>query len=132
MNKVFTAIGLMSGTSCDGVDASIIQSDGEDQLELIKNHYIPYDNETKNEIINIKRKINDSKDLKENSKILSSLEKKKGGSCVVNMSYYIRSVCVLAIYLSISLPFFVFLSFLFDLFSSVSLFCSSIFPSLMC
>jgi len=76
MNKVFTAIGLMSGTSCDGVDASIIQSDGEDQLELIKNHYIPYDNETKNEIINIKRKINDSKDLKENSKILSSLEKK--------------------------------------------------------
>ena len=29
MIKEYTALGLMSGTSMDGVDASIIQSDGE-------------------------------------------------------------------------------------------------------
>jgi len=29
MGKIFTALGLMSGTSMDGVDASIIKSDGE-------------------------------------------------------------------------------------------------------
>ena len=29
MGKLYTALGLMSGTSMDGVDASIIKSDGE-------------------------------------------------------------------------------------------------------
>ena len=29
MGKIYTALGLMSGTSIDGVDASIIKSDGE-------------------------------------------------------------------------------------------------------
>ena len=31
MGKLFTALGLMSGTSGDGVDASIISSDGANQ-----------------------------------------------------------------------------------------------------
>ena len=44
MNKVLTAIGLMSGTSGDGIDSSIIQSDGEEVLRIIGNQYIPYDN----------------------------------------------------------------------------------------
>ena len=34
MKKLKTAIGLMSGTSGDGIDASIIKSDGEDHLEI--------------------------------------------------------------------------------------------------
>ena len=29
MNKNFYSLGLMSGTSLDGIDASIIKSDGE-------------------------------------------------------------------------------------------------------
>ena len=43
MDKIYTAIGLMSGTSLDGVDASIIRSDGEKLIEIKKNLYLAYD-----------------------------------------------------------------------------------------
>ena len=33
MNKPYSSLGLMSGTSMDGVDASIIQSDGEKEYK---------------------------------------------------------------------------------------------------
>ena len=32
MSEQYTSLGLMSGTSGDGVDASIIQSDGEKKI----------------------------------------------------------------------------------------------------
>ena len=35
MSKFYCSLGLMSGTSADGVDASIIQSDGDNKYELI-------------------------------------------------------------------------------------------------
>ena len=38
--KLFLAMGLMSGTSMDGVDVSIIKSDGFDEVELIFDKYI--------------------------------------------------------------------------------------------
>ena len=37
MGKIYTALGLMSGTSMDGVDGSIITSDGENQYKAILN-----------------------------------------------------------------------------------------------
>ena len=39
MGKLYTALGLMSGTSGDGVDASIINSDGIDQYSEVINKY---------------------------------------------------------------------------------------------
>ena len=33
MGKLYTALGLMSGTSMDGVDASIISSDGKKNIQ---------------------------------------------------------------------------------------------------
>ena len=39
MNKEYTSLGLMSGTSGDGVDASIIKSDGLSKYDVILNKY---------------------------------------------------------------------------------------------
>ena len=41
-NKVYTAIGLMSGTSLDGIDAALIRTDGMDQTELLDFRLFPY------------------------------------------------------------------------------------------
>ena len=35
MGKIYTALGLMSGTSMDGIDASIIKSDGNAECSII-------------------------------------------------------------------------------------------------
>ena len=43
MQKMYTSLGLMSGTSGDGVDASIIKSNGIDEFEVIKDKYFEYD-----------------------------------------------------------------------------------------
>ena len=42
MSKYFCSLGLMSGTSGDGVDTSIIQSDGDTQYEVILDKYFKY------------------------------------------------------------------------------------------
>ena len=39
MENSFIALGLMSGTSLDGIDASIIKSDGENNLDIIAVSY---------------------------------------------------------------------------------------------
>ena len=42
MQKNYTSLGLMSGTSGDGVDASIIVSNGIDHFDIVKNTVISY------------------------------------------------------------------------------------------
>ena len=42
MQKKYISLGLMSGTSGDGVDASVIYSDGFDKFESIKDKYFEY------------------------------------------------------------------------------------------
>ena len=76
MSKEYTALGLMSGTSGDGVDASIIQSDGQNKYKVILDKYFEYDSDFYKNIYKLKEKINNSKDLKILSKEIIELEKK--------------------------------------------------------
>ena len=76
MEKIYTSLGLMSGTSMDGIDASIIKSNGEDKYETVFDQYFKYDEEIYRELVNIRRKINSTADLEINSVILSELERK--------------------------------------------------------
>ncbi len=41
--KLSLAVGLMSGTSCDGVDAALIETDGEGQVRSIASAFRPYE-----------------------------------------------------------------------------------------
>ena len=76
MEKIYTSLGLMSGTSMDGIDASIIKSNGEDKYETVFDQYFKYDDEIYKELVNIRNIINTSGDLEINSIILSELERK--------------------------------------------------------
>ena len=58
MDKIVNALGLMSGTSMDGIDASLIKSDGEQYLDIIGNLYLKYDLELKNSLESFSNKIN--------------------------------------------------------------------------
>ena len=76
MIKAYTALGLMSGTSGDGVDASIIQSNGKNNYKVIVNKYYKYSEDIFNSIHDIKEKINNTKDLAILANELQLIEKK--------------------------------------------------------
>ena len=57
MNKIYTALGTMSGTSLDGIDFSIIETDGEDYLNITSSEYLEFSNHLKDRISNLKLKI---------------------------------------------------------------------------
>ena len=76
MEKIYTSLGLMSGTSMDGIDASIVRSDGEDKYEVIFDQYFKYDEEIYVELVDIRNKINSPRDLEINSNSLDVIEKK--------------------------------------------------------
>ena len=75
MNKIYTALGTMSGTSMDGVDVSIIQSDGEDNYKVIKDKYFEYPQAIYKHLTKLRDKIKSSKDLKKFSKEIKTIEK---------------------------------------------------------
>ncbi len=54
-----TIIGLMSGTSADGVDAAILRTDGRDIVEAGASHFVPYDEALRGEILGLMRGVGD-------------------------------------------------------------------------
>ena len=50
MNKIYNSIGTMSGTSFDGVDVSLIKTDGQDILEVKINLYEKFNEQIKSNL----------------------------------------------------------------------------------
>ena len=57
MDKNFTALGLMSGTSMDGVDASIIKSDGHSKFDNVLDKYWEFDVTLHKKLIDLRNEI---------------------------------------------------------------------------
>ena len=76
MNKSYYSLGLMSGTSMDGVDASIIQTDCGSMYEVILDKYYKYDDDLLNDLTSLRAKINSPEDLKNFFSEIKLLEKK--------------------------------------------------------
>tara|TARA_B100001996_G_C18589267_1_gene565407 strand:- start:17 stop:1117 length:1101 start_codon:yes stop_codon:yes gene_type:complete len=74
MGKIYTALGFMSGTSGDGIDASIIKSDGKNEYEVIANRFYKYSPNTSSEILKLKDCIQTSLDLSDFSKEIHRLD----------------------------------------------------------
>ena len=74
--KIFTSLGLMSGTSMDGVDLSIIKSDGFSEVEQVHDKYYEFEDNLQDELINLRENLNTSEDLKKYSKKIKDIEKK--------------------------------------------------------
>ena len=75
MQKKYTSLGLMSGTSGDGVDASLLDSNGINNFEVIKNKYFEYDSSIFKGIHSLKEKIINLGDLNKFKKELKELER---------------------------------------------------------
>ena len=73
--KLYTAIGLMSGTSMDGVDLSIISSDGYHEFSNILDNYYEYDKNLQDQLVRLRDSILNKNDLKQNFEKLRELER---------------------------------------------------------
>ena len=76
MSKEYTSLGLMSGTSGDGVDASIIATNGDMKYREIENRYFEYTDNIFKKIHFLKDNIYTLKDLIKLDKEINDLEKK--------------------------------------------------------
>ena len=75
MDKIYTALGFMSGTSMDGVDLSVIASDGYSKLTTILDDYFEFNEKLRENIISLRDKIYSLDDLNTYSKELENLER---------------------------------------------------------
>ena len=74
-NNFYTAIGLMSGTSMDGVDASLIKSDGINEYTNILDEFYEFEDKLHQKLINLRNLIYNTDCLIKYSRDLNELER---------------------------------------------------------
>ena len=74
MEKNLSALGFMSGTSGDGVDTSVISSNGKDTINIKYNRFDPYPTNLSNKIHRVKESISEMQDLLKYSSEIDKLE----------------------------------------------------------
>ena len=75
MDNSITSLGLMSGTSLDGIDASIINSDGKSHLEVKANDFYQYKSEFRQKLRDYIKSINSIEDIENSITEYKNLEK---------------------------------------------------------
>ena len=75
MGKFYSALGLMSGTSLDGVDVSIINSDGKSEYSTILDKYFEYDDHLNQKLFKLRDKISIPEDLVKYKAEVDSIER---------------------------------------------------------
>ena len=63
MSKLYNSIGTMSGTSFDGIDVSLICTNGEDIFDIKNNLYEKFNEQIKNNLKKLKNSIKNYKDI---------------------------------------------------------------------
>ena len=76
MQEKLISLGLMSGTSGDGVDASLVETNGINQFKILKDKYFQYDSDIYQEIHSLKEKIHKIEHLNIFKKEINNLERK--------------------------------------------------------
>ena len=73
MENFYKSIGAMCGSSCDGIDFSLIMTNGTDEVKILNNKFFEFDKNLKNELKNFKNSIIDIKAFSEKIKSKSLL-----------------------------------------------------------
>ena len=76
MKKNWISLGLMSGTSGDGVDASLIETNGLDEYKVLADKYFEYDSNIYKDIHTLKKKVHKNSHLEEFNSELNDLERR--------------------------------------------------------
>ena len=63
MEKNLSALGFMSGTSGDGIDTSVISSNGKDIINIKYNRFDPYPTSLTNKIHRVKENISEISEI---------------------------------------------------------------------
>ena len=73
--NLYTSLGLMSGTSMDGVDASLIKSNGINEYIKILDEYYKFEEKLYQKLVNLRNLINNKDDLYKHSEDVNEIER---------------------------------------------------------